>query len=41
MLGLVIVTLWSTFVCAYLVWQQLIGDLAEEADARPSSAIRS
>jgi hypothetical protein len=30
MLGLIIVALWTVFVCGYLVWQQVTGDLAGE-----------
>lgn len=30
MLALLTVALWTAFVCAYLVWQQLNGDLTAD-----------
>lgn len=29
MLELIVVVTWTAFVCGYLVWQQVTGDLAE------------
>jgi hypothetical protein len=31
MLGLIVVALWTGFVCGYLLWQQISGDIDEKS----------
>ena len=38
MLGLILVGAWMSFVAAYLIWQQLTGDLADNAVSYQHSA---
>ena len=41
MLELAIVALWTAFVCGYLVWQQITGDLDERSAGSRQGAIRA